>query len=180
MTALELISLAVRSGVTLFLDSQSRLRASPSFDRLAPDLLADEAGPSAPRVESLGAGSNRVIPLLVGSVGLVAVAGIGIWFARSQLRSNASPSLAEVRQSLGARDGARAAALLREAVRQLVPDAEIGSPDEILAKHALDSRARSLVELWARVERARFDPTSELPPAAAVDELNPPPGPRRA
>ena len=149
-------------------------------DAAAPDLLADEAGPSAPRVESLGAGSNRVIPLLVGSVGLVAVAGIGIWFARSQLRSNASPSLAEVRQSLGARDGARAAALLREAVRQLVPDAEIGSPDEILAKHALDSRARSLVELWARVERARFDPTSELPPAAAVDELNPPPGPRRA
>ena len=152
-------------------------RSSAPLDRhaaAARDHRADEPGPSLQRVEPERASSKRVVPLcrLVGLLGLVAVAGIGIWFARSRLRSDASPPLLEVRRSLDARDGARAAALLREAVRRLVADAGIGSPDEILAEHALDSRARALVELWARVERARFDPRAELPPAAAVDELD--------
>ena len=161
-------------------------RSSARGDAAAPDLPADEPEPSPQKVEPEYTDSNRVIPLLVGLVGLVAVAGIGSWLSRSQLRSETSPPLAEVRRSLDVGDGARAAALLREAVHRLVPDAGISSPDEILAKHTLDSRARvldsrarvlgsrarALVELWARVERARFDPTAELPPAAAVDELD--------
>jgi hypothetical protein len=146
----------------------------------APDLPADEPGPSPRSVEPESAGSNRVNPLLVGLVGLAAVAGIGIWLSRSQFRSDTSLSLAEVRSSLDAGDGAQAAALLREAVRRLLPDAGIATPDEILAEHTLDSRTRvldsrtrGLVELWARVERARFDPTAELPPATALDDLDP-------
>ena len=149
-------------------------RSSAPLDRsdaAAPDHRADEPGPLLQGVEPERASSKRVVPLF-GLVGLVAVAGIGIWFARSRLRSDASPPLLEVRRSLDARDGARAAALLREAVRRLVADAGIGSPDEVLTRHALDSRARALVELWARVDRARFDPSAELPPAAAVDELD--------
>jgi hypothetical protein len=142
-----------------------------------------EAAPSAPEAgterpaatgdaghaPSADADSAPLPAVAIGAALFAAAAAAGAVLLRARGAKPKSVALDELRRALGERDATRAARLAQRAL-----EAELGaasSPDEALARGDLGPRARALAALWSRIERARFDPTAELPPSRAVDEI---------
>ena len=144
--------------------------AGTERDPAVPEPAAPAAEPAAPMPSAPWSFTGWI------AAGLVLLGGVGAagWRRRSRRLAVARAvadalARADSARAAGDRDGELAglARALRAAARPELGAAAEGRPEEILASGP-SPRARAAVELLARLERARFDPSAAPPDRAAV------------
>ena len=137
----------------------------------SPGAAAADASPGS---EADAERTGTSAPLVVASLAIPAVVAVGVVIAvrrRRTTRAFVALAAADAARARGDAD-AEAAALanaLRTALARHVAEARSANPEELLAR-ALPPDVASGARLLAAVERARYDPTAQLPTRKAVEQ----------